>query len=473
VTSSRAHRAALILAACAVVVGICLPSVASAAGPELWATRYDGVGNAQEHNDEAVSIAASPDGSKVFVTGTSDGPQTIYPDYATVAYDATTGAELWVRRYSNTIFGYDIAASVAVAPDGSSVFVTGSSDGYQTGYDYFTIAYDASTGAKLWSKRYDDGANEEMAHVVVASPDGTRVFVVGESWTGFSGADSDYGTVAYDAVTGAKLWVKRYDGPAHNADYPYAASVSPDGSALFVMGKSKGSPDFDYATVAYRAKSGKRMWAARYDGPPSKADYGAAIAVSPDGSRVAVTGASVGSATGWDYATVAYDAATGAQQWVARYTGQHKAADGASAVAFSGDGAIAFVTGDKAGGGSGLNYGTVAYDAGTGAPLWAHTFDGSASSYDNAVGVVAAGSSVVVTGTATTATSSTDYTTIAYDGVTGASQWIYSFDGGVAAGGDAARAIAAGADGGSVYVTGVSYVDAVTQDDYATVAYPV
>jgi hypothetical protein len=46
-------------------------------------------------------------------------------------------------------------------------------------------------------------------------------------------------------------------------------------------------------------------WAARYNGPANSYDY-AYLAVSPDGTRVFVTGYSSGTGTSYDYATVAY-----------------------------------------------------------------------------------------------------------------------------------------------------------------------
>jgi hypothetical protein len=303
---------------------------------------------------------------------------------------------------------------------------------------------------------------------LVVSPDGSKVFVTGDSRVGGFAADADYATVAYDASTGTKLWVKRYDGPHHNYDVAVAASVSPDGSAVFVTGKSKGSPDFDYATVAYKAATGRRMWVARYDGPRSDADEAHAIASSPDGARVVVTGMSVGSTTGRDFATVAYDATTGEQQWVGRFTGPKQATDRAKSVAFSDDSSTVFVAGDKAGGSAHLNYATVAYDAAAGTRLWADVYDGPASSVDSATAVVTAGSLVVVTGFAATASLTFAYTTIAYDGVTGAMQWIYTYDG--PSYGGLARDIVASPDGAQVFVTGTNAgVD--TGHDYATVAY--
>src|SRR5436190_1280747 len=65
--------------------------------------------------------------------------------------------------------------------------------------------------------------------------------------------------------------------------------------------------------------SGKdRIWLSRFNGPPNGLDVGISVAASPDGSRVFVTGDSRGAGTGRDYSTVAYDAGTGTVQWARR-----------------------------------------------------------------------------------------------------------------------------------------------------------
>src|SRR5215216_1445155 len=159
------------------------------------------------------------------------------------------GANLWVERYNGPGNSDDGATSVAVSPDGSTVFVTGGSVGSTSGTDYTTVAYDASTGAKRWLERYNGPGNyEDYAHALRVSPDGSTVFVTGES----IGSDGgyDYATVAYDASAGGQLWAKRYNGTGKRDDYASALVVSPDGSAVFVTGYSRGSAyTFDYATV--------------------------------------------------------------------------------------------------------------------------------------------------------------------------------------------------------------------------------
>jgi hypothetical protein len=67
------------------------------------------------------------------------------------------------------------------------------------------------------------------------------VFVTG--YTHDSGTGYDYVTLAYDASTGSKLWSAQYNGPGNGSDAAYALAVSPDGSRLFVTGTSMGKTD--------------------------------------------------------------------------------------------------------------------------------------------------------------------------------------------------------------------------------------
>jgi hypothetical protein len=104
--------------------------------------------------------------------------------------------------------------------------------------------------------------------------------------------------------------------PGNARDYPFSLTSGPDGATVFVTGYSYGETSgADYATIAYDATTGAARWARRYNGPGNNGDYANAVAVGPDGSTVFVTGQSWGSASDSDYATIAYDATTGHVRW--------------------------------------------------------------------------------------------------------------------------------------------------------------
>jgi len=392
-------------------------------GRKIWQSLYNG----SPCTDAAIALAVSPDGTKVFVTGSSGclGLE----DYATVAYDATNGSELWVARYNGPTGDPDEAYAVAVSPDATTVFVTGRSFGVLgEGRDYATVAYDAVTGQELWTSRYDGPAHGEErsndeAYALAVTPDGTKIVVTGVS--AGVGSLSDYTTVAYDTTTGNQLWLSRYNGPANADDFAQAAAVSHDGSKVFVTGYSYGSNTFsDYTTLAYDVVTGTELWARRYDDPAHGYDFAYALAVSPDGTKVFVTGSSDGpDFTISDYATQAYDASNGKQLWLQRYNGPGNSTDSASAIAVSPDGGKVFVTGIS----SGLDtdfpfdFATVAYDATTGHALWQDRFNGPAhlSDWPYDLTVSPDGTKVFVTGSSDAVNSGTNYLTLAYaDGAT-------------------------------------------------------
>jgi hypothetical protein len=66
-----------------------------------------------------------------------------------------------------------------------------------------------------------------------------------------AGTGADYATIAYRALTGRKGWERRYDGPGGGDDDAHSLRVSPDGTAVFVTGSSLGVSYPDYATLAY------------------------------------------------------------------------------------------------------------------------------------------------------------------------------------------------------------------------------
>jgi DNA-binding beta-propeller fold protein YncE len=328
-------------------------------GAQLWVKHFSGP--ARPSNDSATGIAVSPSGNTVFVTGDSNGKGTSGLDYATVAYNAKSGAQVWAKRYAGPgtgANGGDLPSAVAVGSTGKSVFVTGISAHADAFGDYATVAYDAATGAQQWVKRYHIRIGGSGATALAVGPDAKTVFVTGES-------NGNYATLAYDAATGAQQWVKRYLGVA-GTSAATAMAVNSAGTLVFVTGNSSapgglGTPQ--YATVAYHAKTGAQAWVKRYTGlKGSTGNSPFSIAVNPVRGTVYVTGESTGSTLGFDYATVAYNTATGAQQWLARYNGPVKEFDEAFGVVVSPSGNAVYVTGYSEGANSlKTSYATIAY----------------------------------------------------------------------------------------------------------------
>ena len=132
------------------------------------------------------------------MTGTSQGSDTA-DDYATIKYDAS-GNELWVARYNGPGNGYDSASAMLLDVMGN-VYITGSSMGVATSYDFGTVKYDAN-GNQLWVVRYN-GAENGIEHATVWSGCGGQCICDGrERRLGANG----YAVVKYDA-SGNEFWV--------------------------------------------------------------------------------------------------------------------------------------------------------------------------------------------------------------------------------------------------------------------------
>jgi hypothetical protein len=321
----------------------------NAAGAPLWSASYDGFGGA----DRAVGMALAPDGGRVYVAASSAGPAGSGYDYVTLAYDAATGSLAWTSRYNGPASGEDLPKAVAASPDGSRVFVTGRSIGSGTGHDFATVAYNAATGAHLWTARYDGpGHGFDGAEAISVTPDGSSVAVGGVTTAG----EDAFGTVVYAAATGAQVWAATENPGAMEA--VSAVTVSPDGTKVFVTGEAQRPFTFrDIPTFAYAASDGARLWSAWY----AQGGHDAAYDMRATASAVLLTGASLGSGTGTDVITAAYAPSNGAQLWAERYHVPGNTGEWANAIVAHPDGTKAYVTGPSANLVEGVDWLTIAY----------------------------------------------------------------------------------------------------------------
>jgi hypothetical protein len=413
-----------------------------------WVARYDGPVNSE---DQALALAVDSAGN-VYVTGASVDSAT-GADYATVKYDSA-GIQQWVARYGG--LGIDMARGISV-DDAGNVYVTGSSyGGVVTDFDYATVKYD-SLGVEQWVARYSSFSDYPDCAYAIAIDNAGCVYVTGAA---YDQTNANYATIKYSS-SGVEQWVTIY-GSLLSQDEAYAVALDAEANVIVTGASSDQLSSFDYATIKYDS-TGTQQWVARYDGPASSADFVEAMSID-DAGNIYVTGCSGGQGTGFDYATVKYNA-SGIEQWVARYNGPF-GDDRAYAIAVD-DARNVYVTGKSNDSGTGPDYATVKYDS-LGIEQWVARYDGPANGEDYAYAVaISNAGNICVTGYSYGVSTDEDYATIMYDS-SGIELWIERYNG-PGNGWDEARAIAIHSEP-YVYVTGSSMGEG-THMYYATIKY--
>jgi WD40 repeat protein len=403
VSTPRSFRIAFIVVAASALLGATVSPAAAAPAP--WATLYPG--------GHLVANAASPDGSTVFATGWIGAYDT--RTFLTIAYDADTGEQLWAKTYGGG--QQDQGASLAVSPDGSTVYVAGTHtiDEATLDLDWATVAYDTANGDVRWSRTYDAPAVDESddgAAAVATSPNGQLVYVTGHKTR--ADGNREFRTVAYIASTGATQWTAN-----DRSGVGRGLAVSPDGSTLVVIGDYQLAM-FRIGTIGYNAQTGNRLWLRVWDGPENIQALSRDIVMAPNGEHVFVGGIDAGSDGGYHYALLKYGT-DGSLSWARRYQGvPGYSEDFLTSVAIAPDGGTVLATGSGSDGADVADYATVAYDAESGAKLWTKRLDGGGSDFARSIAVDATSATVFVTGSSDGSKSGLDFLTVAYNASTGA-----------------------------------------------------
>ena len=258
-----------------------------------WANRISGEGG-----DSYGWDAILDNQNNIYVTGFLSelftGASTVL-----VKYDKT-GNPLWLRKYSGETEDTEEARSVSIDNLGN-VYISGYSWSLNNGPDFLTIKYDSS-GNQKWVKTYNGpGNNYDWANKIIVDNQ-NNIYV-----TGFISVlnpiSSDIATIKYDSL-GNELWVRTYNGPGNNNEFPTSIDIDNLGN-IYVAGSSNNSNNLsDYVSIKYDPQ-GNEKWALRYNGPTDSSDMANSIVVDNE-NNVYVTGSSRGSGSSSDIVTIKY-----------------------------------------------------------------------------------------------------------------------------------------------------------------------
>lgn len=425
----------------ALVTGTEVGAAGASGGTQNWDGRSY-VGEPAQGKD----VAISPDGATTYVTGstsfTSDGEAVV------IARDARSGARKWAATWSDSDHPEEWASGekLVVSPDGSTVYLLGQlleCTGCTAAYHWLAIAFDAVTGDRLWVSRLQ-GAGPPSSLVV--SDDGSTLVANGD----YLGNGSQ--TIAIDAASGDLRWRDESRGvyPALGS----ALALSADQTSVLALGMSYASDacaerrsrhvleSFDLATGEERFSR------------PITCGEASSLSLGAGGASVLVAG--VTSEYTSRLQVVAYDAATGTEQWAFRPAGGPATFETAPFVATSPDGSVAYVTGDVLTGGSRRLWTvrTYALDVSTGDVTWAGRYENGGDSHATRLAVSPDGSAVFVTGfeQQRCGTSCTEQDSagilLAYDAASGRERWAALYAGGIGAD------VVSSPDGSRAYMAG-------------------
>ena len=164
----------------------------------------------------ASSLALSPDGADVAVSGSVSGGAT----WITAVYNTTTGVRRWQVAAAEGIAALDVIV------DATRVYVTGQGNVGINGF-LTVVAYDRATGARLWRTDANPATCCAIGSRIALAPDGSLV-VAGHTATG---GYFDWWIVAMN-TNGTVRWQALRDAAVTGDELPAAVFVLADGTTV-------------------------------------------------------------------------------------------------------------------------------------------------------------------------------------------------------------------------------------------------
>jgi 6-phosphogluconolactonase (cycloisomerase 2 family) len=225
-------------------------------------------------------IAISPDGAHVYIAGINDNAIGVF------SRNPSTGRLTFVEAQVegvNGVTGLQFATSVAVSPDGASVYATGQFDNAVA-----VFSRDGSTGRLTFVEAKVDGVAGVTGlagpRSVTISPDGAHAYVVGYG--------NSLAVLGRDTATGRLTFIEaHFDnvGGDEGLEKGNSVTVSPDGAHVYVA-----SLNDNAVAVFSRDASTGRLTIVEVQvegvGGVTGIEFATSVAVSADGDHVYVTG---------------------------------------------------------------------------------------------------------------------------------------------------------------------------------------
>src|SRR5206468_2270363 len=146
-----------------------------------WVARFD---DRQHRDDAGRDVVVAPDDSAVFVTGKAGRHD------QTLSYDAQTATQRWA--VGNRRGAIEPLGTEAIAPDGGTLFAAGGGT---------IVAYQTDSGSRSWIRSRP--TQDVLAQAIAIGPDGSSVYLTGSLDRGFN---RHLVVVARSAATGVFEW---------------------------------------------------------------------------------------------------------------------------------------------------------------------------------------------------------------------------------------------------------------------------
>jgi len=236
----------------------------TSAGTPIWTNRLPAPDNAN-----FAVMAADPTGAILLAGSTPVPTFNLDTDITTVKL-SSNGVPVWTNRFFEAASERPFA-NLAVDPAGNAYIATYSGTNFAAP-NFITIKY-ASDGTVVWTNRYDGPENHRDVPFGIATDFAGNVYVTGSS-PGL-GTDYDFATVKYGPDYVLYKPATNYIG---GDDFVFKAADAPGNSATALMGVAVVSPVLRFSTDSIQlAKEGFRV---RLDGV--RGTNGVVIAASSD-----------------------------------------------------------------------------------------------------------------------------------------------------------------------------------------------